>query len=191
MFKTFNDENADKMRALAKAIGAPVAKFKSTVHTFSKAASGGIAANFFPSTPGEPRSLSTTELVENLGGAQNAARAKQGWKDALRAMFPTCPEMWNTPKPPQLVGGLLPTPSPLGASADRVSVGGASWPSGPESAPSTGKALGKSATTDAESLARWAALGESIVRLKALQQIKAAVDAGELDAKQVAAALAA
>ncbi|MGA7502622.1 MAG: hypothetical protein WBW57_00650, partial [Candidatus Sulfotelmatobacter sp.] len=125
MFKGFQDENTDKMRSLAKAIPAPVAKFQSSGHSFAKAASGGIAGNFFDNTPTEPRALDIDQLVAELAGAENAARFKFGFSDMLRSQFPTIPEMWGLAAPkPALSGGMVDTGAlNLAAPADRTTVG--------------------------------------------------------------------
>lgn len=77
-----------------------------------------------------------------LGGAQKAERAHDGWKSALQAMFPTIPEMWGLPAPkPVLSGGLVNTAAfNLASPADRTTTGGASWPSGSENISASDKA---------------------------------------------------
>ena len=139
MYEGFRDARTELLRALAKNIK-PVTKFQSTGHSFNKAASGGVAAHFFDQSEVSVQHLSTEDLAQNMAGGQVSERFKSGWKDALRAMFPLTPEMWNLPRPSDLVGGLVPTPKTLGASGEwperRGNIG---WPS--ESDKALGAAL--------------------------------------------------
>jgi len=95
MYPTFKDENAEKMRDLAKSISEPTERFASTGSDLSKA--GPIASQFFQQPEVNIQHLSDEELIESMAGAENAAIWR--FRLQMKAAYPGNPEMWNVPPP--------------------------------------------------------------------------------------------
>jgi hypothetical protein len=100
MFKEFHDENAEKMRGLAKTIRPTTdtsyheAEAKLPSHPVSKA--GPLIKQFFDQPEVSVRNVSTEQLVASLAGAGVLNTA---FRDGMKALYPTIPEMWDVPPP--------------------------------------------------------------------------------------------
>jgi hypothetical protein len=170
MYSTFNDENAKKMRDVAKTIQ-PAERFATGNSDLSKA--GPIASQFFPQKEMNINPLDTDAVILEMAGGEDAKDMR--FRTAMRSMYPNSPEMWSL-KPPSA------------APKERTFMGGMFIPT-PEKAQSG--ALSKSSPVASESDRRFIELGAAIARLEALKAVKACIDAGQLTAEAVAGALAA
>ncbi|HLM81071.1 MAG TPA: hypothetical protein VK302_10605 [Terriglobales bacterium] len=100
MHETFDDKNATLMRSLAKTIKAEI----------PHASEHSISSQFFGQPEINIQSLDTTTLLDAMGGGADGKRAR--FKEAMRAQYPTRPEMWNVPMPEA-------AESPAGGKSDR------------------------------------------------------------------------
>ncbi len=109
MHETFDDKNATLMRSLAKTIKAEI----------PHASEHSISSQFFGQPEINIQSLDTTTLLDAMGGGEDGKRAR--FKEAIRAQYPTRPEMWNI-EPPTAAGAAAassPSLKALGAALER------------------------------------------------------------------------
>ncbi len=96
MYKEIRDENAEKMRDVAKTIK-PTERFQNSGGDGLEKA-GAIASQFFAQPEISVQHLSTEELVQSLAG-EGDGRRNLAFREGLKALYPGFPELWNTPRP--------------------------------------------------------------------------------------------
>jgi hypothetical protein len=96
MYTTFKDENADKMRDVAKSI-TPEARFVTAGEIPLNKSEHPIANQFFEQPEHSVQPLDTQELIDSLAGR---SPLNDRFRAAVQAQYPLTPELWGL-TPPQ------------------------------------------------------------------------------------------
>lgn len=95
MFKGFRDENAEKMRELAKGILPATERFAGRSDSLAKA--GPIVQQFFDQPETNIQTLNTPKLLDAMPGSHHGLVDR--FRERMKELYPTIPELWDVPAP--------------------------------------------------------------------------------------------
>jgi hypothetical protein len=128
MYKEIRDENAEKMRDLAKTIRPTTETSyhaaEATMPSDSLAKAGPLVSQFFDLPEVSVQDLDTNALITTLGGGDDARAAR--FREKMKALYPGFPSLWDMKIPTAPMVGNMASRT---VDASDASTGGQHWPS--------------------------------------------------------------